>query len=64
MAKGFAIGECVRVNFRAEAFYVFNRVRLRTGSPSVQSNTFGVPTSTGDLLKSARQFQPALKPYF
>ena len=64
LAKGFTIGEHVKVDFRAEAFNVFNRVRFGTGSLSLQSSQFGQLTSSGDLLNTPRQLQLALKLYF
>lgn len=64
LTKGFQIGEKVRVDFRAEAFNVFNRVRFGTGNLQIQSSTFGQLTSSGDLLNSPRQMQLALKLYF
>jgi hypothetical protein len=53
-----------RLDFRAEAFNVFNRTRFGTGSLQIQSATFGQLTSSGDLLNSPRQLQLALKLYF
>ena len=64
LAKGFTIGEHVKVDFRAEAFNVFNRVRFGTGSLSLQSSQLGQLTSSGDLLNTPRQLQLALKLYF
>ena len=53
-----------RLDFRAEAFNVFNRTRFGTGSLQLQSATFGQLTSSGDLLNTPRQLQLALKLYF
>jgi hypothetical protein len=53
-----------RLDFRAEAFNVFNRTRFGTGSLSLQSATFGQLQSSGDLLNTPRQLQLALKLYF
>ncbi len=64
VTKSFAIHEAIRVEFRAEAFNVFNRVRFGTGSLTLQSATFGQLTSSGDLLNTPRQLQLALKLYF
>lgn len=64
LTKGFTITEKIRLDFRAEAFNVFNRVRFGTGSLTIQSAQFGVLTSSGDLLNSPRQMQLALKLYF
>ena len=43
ITKGFRITEKVRVDFRAEAFNVFNRVRFGTGSLQIQNSQFGNP---------------------
>ncbi len=64
LVKGFTITEKVRLDFRAEAFNVFNRVRFGTGSLQLQSSQFGILTSSGDLLNTPRQLQLALKLYF
>lgn len=64
IAKSFPIKEQIRVDFRAEFFNAFNRVRFGTGSLSLQSQSFGTLTSSGDLLNSPRQMQFALKFYF
>ena len=59
--KGFQFGEKAKLDLRAEAFNVFNRVRFGTGNLQLQSSTFGRLTSSGDLLNSPRQLQLALK---
>jgi hypothetical protein len=64
VAKGFTLHEKLRLDFRAEAFNAFNRVRFGTGSTSLQSQSFGRLTSNGDLLNSPRQVQLALKLYW
>ncbi len=64
LTRGFPIHESVRMEFRAEAFNVFNRVRFGTGSTSLQDQNFGHLTSSSDLLNSPRQLQLALKLYF
>ena len=61
LTKGFQLGEKAKLDFRAEAFNVFNRVRFGTGSLTLQSSTFGRLTSSGDLLNSPRSMQVALK---
>ncbi len=61
LAKSFAFGEQRRVDFRWEAFNMFNRHRFGTGSTSLNSNTFGVVNST---VGDARQMQVALKLYW
>jgi hypothetical protein len=64
VAKSFPIHEQIRLDFRAEAFNVFNRVRFGAGSRSLQSQSFGRLTSNGDLLNAPRQLQLALKLYY
>jgi hypothetical protein len=54
----------VRMEFRAEAFNVFNRVRFGAGNLTLQDQNFGHLTSSSDLLNSPRQLQLALKLYF
>ena len=64
-SKSFPIHEQVRVDFRAEMFNAFNRVRFGMGSLTLQSQTFGVLSKTaGDQANSPRQMQLALKLYF
>ncbi len=64
VTRSFPIRESIRMEFRAEAFNVFNRVRFGTGSTQIQSQNFGHLTSSGDLLNTPRQLQLALKLYF
>ncbi|MCX6598331.1 MAG: carboxypeptidase regulatory-like domain-containing protein [Acidobacteria bacterium] len=64
IAKSFPLKEKIRLDFRAEMFNAFNRVRFGTGSLQIQSNQFGQLTGSGDLLNSPRQMQMALKLYF
>jgi hypothetical protein len=66
ITKTFVLGKdsSRRLDFRAEAFNVFNRVRFGTGSLQIQSATFGQLQSSGDLLNTPRQLQLALKLYF
>ena len=64
IAKSFPIKEQIRLDFRAEAFNAFNRVRFGTGSLQLQSNQLGQLTGSGDLLNSPRSMQVALKLYF
>jgi hypothetical protein len=54
----------MKLEFRAEAFNVFNRVRFGTGSTQLQSQTFGVLSGSGSQLNTPRQLQLALKLYF
>jgi hypothetical protein len=53
-----------RLEFRAEAFNVFNRVRFGTGSTQLQSQTFGVLSGSGSQINSPRNLQLALKLYY
>jgi putative ABC transport system permease protein len=64
ITRVFPIHESVQLEFRAEAFNVFNRVRFGTGSTQLQDPNFGRLTSSGDLLNTPRQLQLALKLYF
>ncbi len=64
VTRTFPIREKLRLEFRAEAFNVFNRVRFGTGSTQLQSQSFGVLTGAGSQLNSPRQLQLALKLYF
>jgi hypothetical protein len=52
------------MEFRAEAFNVFNRVRFGTGSTQLQNAQFGVLTGAGSQLNTPRNLQLALKLYF
>ncbi len=68
LSKSIPIHESVRLEFRAEAFNVFNRVRF--GFPSgasnlqLQNQSFGVLSGVSDQLNTPRQLQLALKLYF
>jgi hypothetical protein len=65
VAKQFPIHEGIRLDFRAEFFNAFNRVRFGLGSLGLQSQTFGVLSQTaGDQANSPRQIQLALKLYW
>jgi hypothetical protein len=64
IAKSFPIKEQIRLDFRAEFFNAFNRVRFGTGSATLQSQTFGRLTSNSDIMNNPRQMQFALKLYF
>jgi hypothetical protein len=64
VARAFPIRESMRLEFRAEAFNVFNRTRFGTGNTQLQSTNFGHLTSSADLLNTPRQLQLALKLYF
>ena len=64
LTRSFPIHERIRLEFRGEAFNVFNRVRYGTGSTQLQSQTFGIPTGSGIQINTPRQMQLALKLYF
>jgi len=64
LTRAFPIREKVRLEFRAEAFNIFNRVRFGTGSTTLTSATFGVLTGAGSQFNTPRQLQLALKLYF
>jgi hypothetical protein len=61
LAKTFSVTERFRVDFRAEAFNVFNRVVFGGPQTSLNSTTFGVITSQAN---SPRQMQGGLKLYW
>ncbi|MDQ2775646.1 MAG: carboxypeptidase regulatory-like domain-containing protein, partial [Acidobacteriota bacterium] len=64
VARTFPIKESIRMEFRAEAFNVFNRTRFGAGDLGLQDQNFGHLISSSDLLNSPRQLQLALKLYF
>ncbi len=64
VAKSFAMKERFRLEFRAESFNLFNRVRFGTGDANLQDPNFGKLTTSSDLLNTPRQLQLALKMYF
>jgi hypothetical protein len=61
MAKSFGLGESRRIDFRWEAFNLFNRVVFGTGSANLNATTFGVVTNQAN---DWRQMQVALKLYW
>ena len=61
LAKTFAVRERLRIDFRAEAFNIFNRVVFGGPQTSLNSNTFGVISSQAN---SPRQMQGGLKLYW
>jgi len=61
LAKSFRFTESKRVDFRWEAFNLFNRTVFGTGSNNLNSTTFGVVTNQ---VNSPRQMQLALKFYW
>jgi hypothetical protein len=64
ITRSFPIRENSRLEFRAEAFNVFNRVRFGTGNTQLQSTQFGILTGSGSQINTPRQLQLALKLYF
>ncbi|HTS65711.1 MAG TPA: carboxypeptidase regulatory-like domain-containing protein [Candidatus Acidoferrales bacterium] len=64
LTRSFPIREALHLEFRAEAFNVFNRVRFGTGSTQLQNQQFGVLTGSGSQINAPRQLQLALKLYF
>uniref|UniRef100_Q01ZH1 TonB-dependent transporter Oar-like beta-barrel domain-containing protein n=1 Tax=Solibacter usitatus (strain Ellin6076) TaxID=234267 RepID=Q01ZH1_SOLUE len=61
LAKTFSVTERFRIDFRAEAFNVFNRVVFGGPQTSLNSSTFGVISSQAN---SPRQMQGGLKLYW
>jgi len=61
LAKRFAFAERCWLDFRWEAFNLFNRVRFSTGGANLDSPTFGVVTSQ---VNSPRRMQLGLKLYW
>lgn len=61
LAKTFHFGEAIRMDFRAEAFNMFNRVIFGVGSTSLNSSTFGIVTGQGN---GPRDMQMGLKLYW
>ena len=61
MAKTFALGEKFQLNFRWEAFNLFNRARFDIGSTNLNSANFGVVTSQ---TNDPRRMQVGLKLYW
>ena len=67
LTRSFPIGRegwKTRLEFRAEAFNVFNRVRFGTGNTQLQNQTFGVLTGAGSQINGPRNLQLAMKLYF
>jgi hypothetical protein len=64
VTRSFPIRERMRLEFRAEAFNIFNRVRFGTGNTQLQNPQFGVLTGSGSQLNTPRNLQLALKFYF
>jgi hypothetical protein len=64
VTRAFPIREKTRIEFRAEAFNVFNRVRFGTGNTQLQSAQFGVLTGAASQINTPRALQLALKFYF
>ena len=59
--KSFAITEKKRVDFRWEAFNLFNRTQFGNPNANLNSSTFGVISSQAN---TPRQMQAALKLYW
>jgi len=64
ITRSFPIREKKKIEFRAEAFNVFNRVRFGTGNTQLQNQQFGVLTGAGSQINTPRQLQLALKLYY
>jgi len=61
LAKRFSLGERLSLDFRWEAFNLFNRVRFSSGGTNLDGATFGVVTSQSN---SPRRMQVGLKLYW
>jgi len=61
LAKSFRLGESRSIDFRWEAFNLFNRVRFGTGSSNLNSGAFGQVTNQAN---DQRSMQVALKLYW
>jgi hypothetical protein len=61
LAKSFYITETKRIDFRWEAFNLFNRTQFSPPVTNLNSSTFGVVSSQNNTL---RQMQGALKFYW
>jgi Carboxypeptidase regulatory-like domain len=61
LGKSFSFRERLRLDFRAEAFNIFNRTIFASPNANINSNTFGQVTAQSN---SPRQLQLALKLYF
>jgi hypothetical protein len=61
LGKSFQISERFRLDFRAEAFNLFNRTVFSGPGTNLTNNSFGLVTSQ---LNSPRQMQMALKMYW
>ncbi len=67
LTRSFPIREKMHLEFRAEAFNVFNRVRFGLNGTAVsqlQSQTFGVLSGAASQINTPRNLQLALKLYF
>jgi hypothetical protein len=64
LAKSFQLREQMRIDFRWEAFNVFNRVRFGTGPLTLTNPNLGRLTSNSDLLNTPRTMQFGLKFYW
>lgn len=64
VAKTFPITEKFKLDFRWEAFNLFNRVRFGTGANSLSDPNFGRILGNANILNDPRRMQFALKLYF
>ena len=64
LAKSFRLTERFRLDFRAEAFNIFNRTIFSNPNANLDSNTFGRVTGQNTGSYPARQAQGALKLYW
>ncbi len=64
LAKSIPIREQMRIDFRWEAFNVFNRVVFGTGPRTLSDPNFGRLTSNSDLFNTPRTMQFGLKFYW
>jgi hypothetical protein len=61
IAKTFRVGESIRIDFRAEAFNLFNRTVFGTGNTNINNGAFG---QVVNQVNTPRQLQGGLKIYF
>jgi hypothetical protein len=61
LGKSFALTERFRLDFRAEAFNLLNRVVFSNPNTNLNSSSFGLVTGQSN---TARQMQMALKLYW
>lgn len=61
LAKTFPFAESIRLDFRVEAFNLFNRVQFGTGNTNLNANNFGLVVNQ---LNEPRRLQLGLKLYW